>query len=128
MRILILGAKGFIGSRLSTLLKRKNIEVLEFDKDNTVDELLSFLKQADYVVHLAGINRPLTKEEFYQGNFDFTKTLVDLIKGNNLSLPIIMTSSIQAELDNDYGKSKKMAEDYLLSSNLPCYIYRLFCI
>ena len=112
MRILILGAKGFIGSRLSTLLKRKNIEVLEFDKDNTVDELLLFLKQADYVVHLAGINRPLTKEEFYQGNFDFTKTLVDLIKDNNLSLPIIMTSSIQAELDNDYGKSKKMAEDY----------------
>ena len=125
MRILILGAKGFIGSRISTLLKRKNIEVLEFDKDNTVDELLSLLKQADYVVHLAGVNRPLTKEEFYQGNFDFTKTLVDLIKDNNLSLPIIMTSSIQAELDNDYGKSKKMAEDYLLSSNLPCYIYRL---
>ena len=66
MRILILGAKGFIGSRLSTLSKRKNFEVLEFDKDNTVDELLSLLKQADYVVHLAGINRPLTKEEFYR--------------------------------------------------------------
>ena len=77
MRILILGAKGFIGSRLSILLKRKDFEVLEFDKDNTVNELLSLLKQADYVVHLAGINRPLTKEEFYQGNFDFTKTLLD---------------------------------------------------
>ncbi len=125
MKVLITGAKGFIGRNLSTLLIRHNIDVLAYDVDSSDEELLSYIKNADFVVHLAGINRPLKVEEFYDGNSNFTKKLVDLITQNHRDLPIIFSSSIQASLDNDYGKSKKMAEDFLLSSGLKTYVYRL---
>ena len=74
---------------------------------------------------MAGINRPLTVEEFYNGNTNFTKKLVDIVKETKKNIPIIMSSSIQAALDNDYGKSKKMGEDYLFNSGLEVYIFRL---
>ena len=126
MKVLVTGAKGFIGKHMSILLKRRGHEVFEYDLGNIEEELVSFIKEADFVIHLAGINRPLTVEEFYEGNSDFTKHLVDLIKENKRNLPLIMSSSIQAALDNDYGKSKKMGEDFLLDSDLPVYIYRLY--
>lgn len=125
MRILVTGAKGFIGKHLVLHLSRRGHEVFEFDKENTDKELEKFVNCADFIVHLAGINRPLTNEEFYDGNTNFTKKLVDLITASKRNIPIIFSSSTQASLDNDYGKSKKMAEDYLLSSKLPVYVYRL---
>ena len=125
MNILVTGANGFIGKHICLHLKRQGFSVLSFDVENSDEELKEFVNCADFVVHLAGINRPLTTEEFYQGNSNFTKKLVDVIKGSRRNLPIIISSSIQAELDNDYGKSKKMAEDYLFASNLPVYVYRL---
>ena len=125
MKVLVTGAKGFIGKHVCLHLRREGLEPLEYDLDNTEEQLKSFISEADFIVHLAGINRPLTIEEFYNGNSNFTAKLVDLVKSSGKSIPIIMSSSIQAELDNDYGKSKKMGEDFLLNSGLPVYVYRL---
>ena len=106
-------------------LQRRGYDVLGYDLNNTEEELISFIDECDFIVHLAGINRPLTVEEFYNGNSNFTKKVVDLVLQSKKNIPIIMSSSIQAALDNDYGKSKKMGEDFLLGSGLPVYIYRL---
>ena len=125
MKILVTGAKGFIGKHLTLHLKRAGFEVLEFDLENTAEQLDSFVNCADFIVHLAGINRPLSVEEFYDGNTNFTKKLVDLVLKSKRNTPIIISSSTQAALDNDYGKSKKLAEDYLFASGLPVYVYRL---
>ena len=125
MKVLVTGAKGFIGKHMCLRLERLGFTVLPFDLDNNDDDLKAFVDEADFIVHLAGINRPLTIEEFYDGNSNFTAKVVDFVKKSNKNTPIIMSSSIQAELDNDYGKSKKMGEDYLLNSGLPVYVYRL---
>ncbi len=125
MKVLVTGAQGFIGKHMCQLLKRKGHTVFEYDISSTEDELKAFIKEAEFVVHLAGINRPLTVEEFYNGNTNFTAKIVDLLKKEGKFTPIIMSSSIQAELDNDYGKSKKMGEDFLFNSGLPVYVYRL---
>ena len=125
MNILITGSNGFIGKHLCLKLKRQGYNVFSYDLDNKEEDLRNYISQADFVVHLAGINRPLTKEEFYDGNANFTKKVIDLIKDSGKVIPVIMSSSIQAELDNDYGKSKKMGEDYLFNSGLPVYVYRL---
>ena len=126
MNILVTGANGFIGKHLCLKLTRLGFNVFKYDIDSSKEELIDYVSKCDFVVHLAGINRPLTTQEFYDGNTNFTKELIDLIKekrGN--SLQVIMSSSVQASLDNDYGKSKKMAEDYLFNSGLPVYVFRL---
>lgn len=125
MKILVTGAKGFIGKHVCLKLNRLGFEVLEFDINDNEELLKKFVNCADFIVHLAGVNRPLTTEEFYDGNTNFTKKLVDLVIDSKRNTPIIMSSSTQASLDNDYGKSKKLAEDYLFSSGLPVYVYRL---
>ena len=125
MNVLVTGGNGFIGKHLCLKLKRCDFTVFSFDLDKNDEDLRNYISQSDFIVHLAGINRPLTNEEFYDGNTNFTKKVVDLVKQSHRNIPIIMSSSIQASLDNDYGKSKKMGEDYLLSSGLPVYIYRL---
>lgn len=124
MKILVTGAKGFIGKNLVNYLKRNGHEIFEYDIDSDPKSLEEYIKQSDWLINLAGINRPLTIEEFYEGNTNFVVKLVELIKKNNPKIKIIANSSTQAALDNDYGKSKKMAEDYLLSSGLEVYIYR----
>ena len=126
MNILVTGSNGFIGKHICLNLKRQGFTVFSYDVENNDEQLKVFVNCADFVVHLAGINRPLTTEEFYEGNTNFTKKLVDTIKASKRNLPIIISSSIQAELDNDYGKSKKMAEDYMFRSGLPVYVYRLY--
>ena len=125
MNILVTGSNGFIGKHMCLQLERQGFIVFKFDLDNTDEELKRFIDEADFIVHLAGINRPLTIQEFYDGNSNFTAKLVDFVKKSQKNTPIIMSSSIQASLDNDYGKSKKMGEDYLLNSGLPVYVYRL---
>ena len=107
MNILVTGSNGFIGKHVCLKLKRQGFNVLPFDINNTEEDLKRFISQADFIIHLAGINRPLTTEEFYDGNTNFTKKLTDLVKLSGKNIPIIMSSSIQAALDNDYGKSKK---------------------
>lgn len=125
MKILVTGSNGFIGKHMCSLLNKNGHDVLPYDLDTPEDKLLEYISACDFVVHLAGVNRPLTVEEFYNGNTNFTKKIVDLIVNSKKITPIIMSSSTQAALDNDYGKSKKMGEDLLLNSGLPVYVFRL---
>lgn len=125
MKILVTGSNGFIGKHICLRLEKEGYEVLKFDINNNDEDLKKSVNCADFIIHLAGVNRPLSVQEFYDGNANLTKKVVDLVKNSGKSIPIILSSSIQAELDNDYGKSKRMAEDYLFSSGLPVYVYRL---
>ena len=125
MKVLVTGGNGFIGKHMTLALKKAGHTVLAYDIDKTEEDLINFVNESDFIVHLAGINRPLTTEEFYNGNTNFTKKVVDLVIKSNRNIPIIMSSSIQAALNNDYGTSKKMAEDLLFNSGLPCYVFRL---
>lgn len=127
MRILITGADGFIGKNMQAFLKgsASEYQIDKFTLDNTENELEEKLKKADFIIHLAGINRPQTPEEFYSGNSDLTKKIVDLLNKHELKTPLIYTSSIQAALDNDYGKSKKLAEDYIFDNYKPGIVFRL---
>jgi len=126
--ILVTGAKGFIGTHLCRLLINRGYKVLPIDKDNTEDELSNSIKQAFFLVHLAGINRPLEVGEFYDGNVNFTKKVIDLLGKSQNSCPILLASSTQASLDNDYGRSKKMAEELFLQelSKRKVYVYRFY--
>lgn len=129
MKILITGAKGFIGKNLIAELKnRKYTVVYEYDMDTAPSLLDMYCKEADFVFHLAGVNRPQKQSEFMEGNFGFTLTLLDTLKRNNNTCPIMISSSIQAELDNPYGKSKKAGEDsifdYSKDTGAKVLIYR----
>lgn len=108
MNILVTGSNGFIGKHMCLHLQKEGHHVFKYDLGSTEEELKQYIHACDFIVHLAGINRPLTKEEFYDGNTNFTKKVVDLIKESKRNIPIIISSSTQASLDNDYGKSKKL--------------------
>ena len=129
MKVLVTGADGFIGKNLCLELKNKGYEVLKYDLDVPFEKLKEFISITDYIIHLAGINRPLSKEEFYDGNTNFSLKLIDLIKKSKRIILVIFSSSTQAELDNDYGKSKKQAEDlffaFMEENKNPVAIYRL---
>lgn len=118
MKILVTGAKGFVGKNLIVELKNKGYtEIFEFDIETDKSLLEEFTKECEFVFHLAGVNRPKDEKEFMEGNFGFTSVLLDLLKGHNNKSPILITSSIQAERDNPYGKSKKAGEDLLFTYN-----------
>lgn len=116
MKILVTGAKGFIGKNLIAQLKNQGfLEIFEYDKDTLFSELDEFTRQCDFVFHLAGVNRPIDTREFMEGNFGFTSDLLDLLKKHDNKAPVLITSSIQAKLDNPYGQSKKAGEDLLFA-------------
>ena len=124
MKVLVTGSNGFIGKNLISHLQEINdVEIITFDKNDEFSKIEDNINQVDFIFHLAGINRPQTSEEFYQGNTDLTKKIVDIIKGKNI--PFLITSSIQAEKDNDYGNSKRIAEEYIINNVDNYYIYRL---
>lgn len=130
MKVLVTGAQGFIGRNLMVHLReRASIEVLTFVKGESWQALGEKAAQADFIFHLAGINRPQTEAEFAQGNTDLTQALCDALRANGRAVPVIYTSSIQAQRDNAYGSSKRGAEDALrafsAASGAPVYIYRL---
>lgn len=140
MKILVTGAKGFVGKNLCASLyniKNKkdrrfpelNIEnVFEYDIDTDSSLLDIYCSQCDFIFNLAGVNRPQDPKEFMAGNFEFTSTLLDTLKKNNNKAPIMISSSIQALVDNPYGRSKKAGEnlliDYAEKNNVKVLIYR----
>lgn len=114
MKILVTGSKGFIGKNLISELKnRKYNDVLEYDKDTEPNVLDLYCKEADFVFHLAGVNRPKEHKEFMEGNFGFTSNLLNTLKKHKNICPVMISSSIQAKLNNPYGTSKKAGEDLL---------------
>jgi len=99
-----------------------------FDIDTPEEKLSEYCGMADFVFHLAGINRPLKQEEFYEGNADLTQRVLKTLEQLGNTCPVLVTSSIQATLENDYGKSKKLAENYVFAygkkNGAPIYVYR----
>ncbi len=130
MKILITGANGFVGRNLvQTLRYQTDHELFLYDINNTIDDLTMFTKECDFVFHLAGVNRPTNPSEFYEGNAGFTEVLCRKLKEHGNQSPIVITSSIQAMLDNDYGKSKKEGEMIVINhgkdNQSEVYVYRL---
>lgn len=130
INVLITGSNGFIGKNLTTKLKELgNFNILPYDVDNNPQELEEYIIKADFIFHLAGVNRPENIKEFYDGNAGFTGDIISTLNKLNKKIPLVITSSIQVELDNDYGKSKKQAEDFVVDysnkNKTPVYIFRL---
>lgn len=130
MNILVTGAYGFIGKNaIAEFSKIENYNLFSYDINNTIEELQEFINKSDFIVHLAGVNRPKNSKEFLDGNLGFTDRVIECVKNTTRNIPILMTSSIQAERNNDYGKSKKAAEDALFAFNKEfnntVYVYRL---
>lgn len=127
MKVLVTGAKGFVGKNLVAQLNNikdgkarcygdLNIDaVYEYDIDSTIEELDAFCKDCDFVFNLAGVNRPQNQEEFMQGNFGFASTLLDTLKKHGNKCPVMISSSTQAALDNPYGESKRAGEQLMFS-------------
>ena len=114
MKILITGAKGFIGKNLVYELRNQgHEEIFEYDIDSEVSLLEEYCKKANFVFHLAGINRPKESIEFMNGNYGFTSILLSCLKKHQNTCPVMISSSIQAELENPYGVSKKAGEAIL---------------
>ncbi len=116
MKILITGANGFIGKNLISTLETKGYtDLMKFDIDTPIELLDGYTKEAEFIFHLAGVNRPENNDEFMEGNFGFTSVLLDHLKKHQNTAPIMISSSIQAEQDNLYGASKKAGEDLLFA-------------
>ena len=124
MKVLVTGAKGFVGKNLVGQLKniqKKKIqhfpieieEVYEYDVDSSPEDLELFCKEADFVFNLAGVNRPKDEREFMEGNFGFASTLLNTLKKHGNNCPVMISSSTQAALDNPYGESKRAGEELL---------------
>ena len=145
MKVLITGAKGFVGKNLVSALKnikegkdktRLNLsieEVYEYDLDTDKELLAEYCEKADFVFHLAGVNRPNDNAEFMQGNFGFSSVLLDTLKKYKNTCPVMLSSSVQATLigrygQSDYGKSKLAGEElffaYAQKTESEVFVYR----
>ena len=128
--ILITGAGGFVGKNLvATLRTAGHTDLMLFEKDDTPETLADYCRRAAFVVHLAGINRPTDPSEFYTGNAGLTDTLLANLEAAGNTAPVLVTSSTQAELDNDYGKSKRQAEEAIFAhrrrTGATVYVFRM---
>ena len=112
MKVLVTGAKGFIGKNLCVAFNRRvDVELIAFDIDSSSRLLEEGLSKADAIIHLAGVNRPERVEEFTEGNFDLTRQICDTLQRLDRRPLLMLSSSMQALLDNPYGVSKRQAEE-----------------
>ncbi|PGX10512.1 capsular polysaccharide biosynthesis protein CapF [Bacillus sp. AFS033286] len=130
MKILVTGAKGFLGKNLVAELKNQGYkDIFEFSREDDMELLGRYIKECNFVFHLAGVNRPKDENEFMEGNAGFTSQLLNLLKEHDNKAPVLITSSIQAENNNPYGKSKKAGEEALFNyskdTGATAYVYRL---
>lgn len=130
MKVLVTGSRGFIGKNLCAHLRQQEgIEILEFDCQDSQETLASSTRQADFVVHLAGVNRPHTVEEFDQGNRELTERLLEVLEESDRKPGFLLSSSTQASLDNPYGVSKRKAEqavfDWASKVGANAFVFRL---
>lgn len=130
LKILITGSNGFIGKNLKLFLKeQKKIKIISFNKEHNLSQLFEIVKKVDFIFHLAGLNRSDNAADFHSSNTNLTKILCEAVRKCNQKIPIVFTSSIQANFDTPYGASKKKAEDLLLDLNknfqIPVHIFRL---
>jgi UDP-2-acetamido-2,6-beta-L-arabino-hexul-4-ose reductase len=130
MNILITGAAGFIGRNLCVFLNEAGFEYIDkITLDDNEQSIVEKVKSADFIYHLAGINRPKNDDEFKKGNTDLTQQIINTLVEYGRKTPVVLTSSIQAELDNPYGASKAGAEvavaEYQKQTGAATYIYRL---
>ena len=150
MNILITGACGFVGRNLCAALHEikaghdlrpdhnlwedpSEIDLFEYDVSSSIEELDEYCAKADFVFHLAGINRPKSPGEFVEGNFGFASALLDMLKKHGNTCPVMLSSSVQASLEgryagSEYGKSKKAGEDLLFDygrqTGAEVFVYR----
>ena len=118
MKVLVTGANGFVGQNLiSHLDERSDVDVVRFTRESTPADLPGLLVGIDFVFHLAGVNRPENPQEFIDGNTDLTASLCAAVQATGRKIPVLYTSSAQAESDNPYGLSKVGAEQALLRLN-----------
>jgi UDP-2-acetamido-2,6-beta-L-arabino-hexul-4-ose reductase len=130
MNILVTGAEGFIGKNLCVFLAEAGYSnFFKITRDDTKDSIVEKVSSADFIYHLAGVNRPKDEEEFKKGNTDLTKLILDTLVKAKRNTPVLLTSSIQAEVVNAYGMSKAGAEaaviDYRKETGAATYSYRL---
>ena len=126
MKILVTGAGGFIGKNLVATLRADGVhEIFEYHHAAGLETLEKFCRECEFVFHLAGVNRPKNPDEFTTGNENFTAELVKFLARAENACPIVFTSSIQAKLDNPYGRSKLAAEKILRAYSARAVIYRL---
>jgi UDP-2-acetamido-2,6-beta-L-arabino-hexul-4-ose reductase len=129
MRVLITGSQGFIGKNLILKLIENNIEYLTFNRGDVKENIVNLLDQVDYIIHLAGENRPKELSGYSIVNAELTKILCNAIRATGFKIPLILVSSTQASLDNPYGKSKfaaeVAAEALANETGNPVHIYRL---
>jgi UDP-2-acetamido-2,6-beta-L-arabino-hexul-4-ose reductase len=129
-KILVTGARGFLGKNLIAELRNKGYtDIFEFSRETDPALLDAYTQDCQFVFHLAGVNRPSDEREFMEVNYELTSDILNLLKKNNNKSPVLITSSTQAEMDNPYGVSKKAGEDILLSyskeTGAKAIVYRL---
>jgi UDP-2-acetamido-2,6-beta-L-arabino-hexul-4-ose reductase len=130
MKVLVTGSNGFIAKNLIVILKKMpHIEIMQYSKNDMVEKLDELIQKADFIFHLAGVNRPQDSREFYEGNTDLTQSIINSIEQSNKTIPILFSSSTQVGNGSDYSKSKEAAEKiiavYSKKNNIACFIYRL---
>lgn len=130
MKILVTGAKGFVGKNLIAELRNRGMtNIAGYDIDTRPALLEEYAQQCEFVYHLAGVNRPKDEKDFMAGNFGFTGELLKYLKKYNNRATIVISSSIQAELDNPYGESKRAGEELMFShaedTGAKVLVYRL---
>lgn len=140
MKVLVTGAKGFVGRNLCEALKNLRDgkdrtrpalqvdDVMEYDVDTPEGQLENYCREADFVFNLAGVNRPKESSEFMKGNYGFASTLLNILRKYENKCPVMLSSSIQATLDNPYGESKRAGEqlmfNYAKETGAQVFVYR----